>query len=397
MGKSLKIDNENLEKTRLHFRENMPVTKKWAYFDHAAVAPLPASSRQAILHWLDQATEEGDTCWPHWNRQLEKLRRCGADLLHASQDEIALIPNTSSGISFVAEGLPWKAGDNLVIPNNEFPSNALPWKHLEDRGVEVRQVPIVDASGDFDLSPMARAIDGRTRLISASWIGFSNGLRIPLDDVCELATSKKVLFFLDAIQGLGVFPLDLSKYPIDFVAADGHKWMLGPEGAGMLFVRQKLLDQIRPSVVGWGSVEESWKFSPDCWSWKKNASKFEAGSANMVGMIGFQASLEFLLSLGCHQPDNPVEKLILDNVAQFEQALRSLGARFKLASKSSMRSGIVSFEFPGADPDSVRKQLMDAGIVTSVRQGKLRISTHAYNNEDDFGRLIDTLKDSIHV
>ncbi len=210
MGKSLKIDNEILQKTRLHFRENMPVTKKWAYFDHAAVAPLPGSSRQAILHWLDQATEEGDTCWPQWNRQLEKLRRCGADLLHASQDEIALIPNTSSGISFVAEGLPWKAGDNLVIPNNEFPSNALPWKHLEDRGIEVRQVPLVDSAGEFDLSPMARAIDSRTRLISVSWVGFSNGMRIPLDRICELASSRKVLLFLDAIQGLGVFPLDLS-------------------------------------------------------------------------------------------------------------------------------------------------------------------------------------------
>ncbi len=216
-------------------------------------------------------------------------------------------------------------------------------------------------------------------------------MKTPLEPLCELAQSKKVLFFLDAIQGLGVFPLDLSRLPIDFVAADGHKWMLGPEGAGFLFVRKKWLESIRPSITGWGSVEQSWKFSAHDFRWKPSASRFEAGSTNMIGMTGFGTSLEFLLGLECHQEGNPVQAAVLQNAFSLTERLQGIGAQLQLPENDSFRSGIVSFEMKGQDPDHVRARLMKAGIVVSVRQGKLRASTHLYNDETDIDRLIEHL------
>ena len=392
MGKSLTIDRQETDNVRKMVREKMPVTQRWAYFDHAAVAPIPLPTREAIEVWLRQASEEGDTCWPQWAEGTERLRTNAATLLHCERDEIALVPNTSTGISLIAEGFGWQPGDNLVIPDNEFPSNSLPWQHLLDKGVETRRVPAF-ANGSFQLDAIAQAIDSRTRMISLSWVGFSSGFRVPLDQICDLAESKGVSLFLDAIQGLGVFPLDLSRHPIDFVAADGHKWMLGPEGAGLLFVRKKWIDRIRPSITGWGSVQQSWKFSAQELEWKSNASRFEAGSANMVGLIGFNASLEMLLGLGCHLPNNQVAQVVLENANCIEESLRNLGAKVELPESWDNRSGIVSFELPGKDHDAMRQHLLKRGVVLSVRQGKLRASTHVYNNQSDINRLIEHLED----
>ncbi len=149
----------------------MPIAKKWAYFDHAAVAPLPSPTQVAIANWLEQATFEGDTCWLDWSRNVEKLRANAATLVHAEPDEIALIPNTSTGISLIAEGLSWKEGDNVVLPDDEFPSNSLPWQHLKSRGVEIRRVPYV-AQGAYSIDAIARAIDHRTRLLTVSGLDF---------------------------------------------------------------------------------------------------------------------------------------------------------------------------------------------------------------------------------
>ncbi len=163
-------------------------------------------------------------------------------------------------ISLVAEGLDWQPGDNVVVPSNEFPSNLLPWKNLQGRGIDFREVK-VNEQGEFSVESILEAMDSRTRLVSVSWVGFSTGYRCNLDEICEAVHRRGALFFVDAIQGMGVFPLDLSEIPIDFLAADGHKWMLGPEGAGMLFVREKHLERLRMTVVGWGSVPNAGQFS----------------------------------------------------------------------------------------------------------------------------------------
>jgi|LakMenEpi03Aug12_release.lakeMendotaPanAssembly.Ray.scaffolds.fasta_scaffold00985_27 cysteine desulfurase/selenocysteine lyase len=388
---------DGLENEVVHaFRAEMPVAAGWAYFDHAAVGPLPKRTADAVRQWALAASIDGDVRWPEWSAAASRLRGAASELFHCSKQEIALIPNTTFGINIIANGYPWRAGDSLVVLANEFPSNLLPWLELEKRGVEVRRVA-VDADGRPSLDRIRAAIDGSTRLVTVSWVGYATGYRLPLSDLCEMVHRAGAQLFVDAIQGLGVFPLDTSEIPIDYAAADGHKWMLGPEGAGFLYIRESHLERIAPVMVGWGSIESSHEFNAEGAVYKRAASRYEGGSANHVGLIGLEASLKLLLELGCHQPDNEIARAVLRNAASIREVLRRMGAVFPwlvpndhrepAANSADSSSGIISFQFSGKDPYEVRRRLLDAGVVLSVRHGALRIATHAYNNHEDIERL----------
>jgi cysteine desulfurase / selenocysteine lyase len=361
----------------------MPVAEKWAYFDHAAVAPLPAPTQQAIIRWVNEAAREGDTVWLTWQKRVEDARKLAAQLLNADADEVALVHSTSEGIGLVAEGFPWQEGDNLVTLDNEFPSNQYPWLNLASRGVETRRVPCGER-GRVDLNRLEDACDDRTRLVSISWVGYASGWRCDLDAAVELAHRRGALLFVDAIQGLGVFPLDVKATPIDFLAADGHKWLLGPEGAGLLFLRREHLDRLRPLGIGWHSVVHSSDYNRIELKFKPSAARYEGGSQNMVGFIGLAESLQLLVGLGTQA----VADRILEVTDLVCDKLEQAGAVLYTAREGNHRSGIVSCEFPGEDSAALKQRLLKAGIVTSARAGKLRVAAHAYNNEEDIERLV---------
>ncbi len=363
----------------------MPIASRWAYFDHAAVAPLPASSQAAIAAWAEQAAAEGDTCWPAWNRRVEESRVLAARLLGAETSEIGLVHSTSEGIGLVAEGYPWRPGDNVVTLANEFPSNAYPWMNLASRGVEARRV-VVDA-GRPDLVQLEAACDARTRIIAVSWVGYLSGWRAGLDDMVSLAKRRGALLFVDAIQGLGVFPLDVKATPIDFLAADGHKWLLGPEGAGLFYLRKEHLELLRPIGVGWHSVAHSSDYARIELAFKPNAARYEGGSQNMVGFIGLAESLELLLGLGIQA----IGQRVLEITDRACERLQRAGAVLYSPREGDHRSGIVSFELPGRDANEVRRRCLAAGVALSARGGKIRISPHAYVNDDDVERLVEAL------
>lgn len=373
-------------------REQMPIVQRWAYFDHAAVAPLPASSAAALAGYAGEASQSGDTVWLQWSGRVEQLRAGLAELLGATSEEIALVPNTTVGIGLVAEGWRWQPGDSVVVPANEFPSNLVPWRHLARRGVEVREVP-VPASGRLELESILEAVDATTRLVALSWVGFASGWRIDVARFCEAIHGRGALVFLDAIQGLGAFPLDVAATGVDFVAADGHKWMLGPEGAGVLYVRREHLERLDPLMIGWHSLDERYAFDPAGTKLKATAARFEGGSANIAGFLGFERSVRLLLDHRAHEPGSGFAEAILGNVTEIEQALRSAGCDVFLPESAEHRSGILSVSWPGADLAAVRKFCLARGVVTSVRAGRLRVSTHAYNNSDDIQRLVEAIRD----
>ncbi len=369
----------------------MPVACDYAYFDHAAVAPLTAPAAAAISAYAQQASQKGDIPWPSWAGKVHELRQLAAALVGASPDEIALVNNTTHGIGLVAEGFPWKSGDNVVVPENEFPSNLLPWAALARRGVELRRVA-VEADGRIDLKRLQQAIDGRTRILSTSWVGFASGYRIDVGEVAELVHAKGALFMLDAIQGLGAFPLDVATCQIDFLCADGHKWLLGPEGAGLFYIRQQHLDLMQPLGIGWNSLAAGF-FEPNSTELKSTAARYEGGSTNMPGMLGFGASLKVLTDLTGSQ----ISAAILNNVQQLADLLRQADFKVEIPSDEQHRSGIVRIAWGDPIvPESVlvaaRKYCVDAGVVLSVRGGRLRASTHAYNNDDDRRRLVGALQ-----
>jgi len=376
----------------------MPVSHRYAYFDHAAVGPLPAPAAKAIRTWVDQSLFQGDVCWPEWSAAASRLRISASKLIRCQPSEIALIPNTTFGINIVAQGYRWsgsKGTDSVVVLENEFSSNLLPWLALEQKGVEVRKVPVSE-SGVVSLDSIREAIDATTRLVAVSWVGYFSGFRIDLAKLCEMVHSAGAQLFVDAIQGLGVFSLDTQQIPIDYLAADGHKWMLGPEGAGLLFIRQQNLEKLEPMMLGWGSLQMAGNFQTANMLLKNDASRYEGGSANHAGLIGFSESLAILLDHGCNQPVNPIAAAVLENAAKIEVGLKSVGANCYRArsdqNSAEELTGIVTFELPGVDPTDLRSRLLTDEIVLSVRHGRLRVATHAYNNQEDIDRLVSAVR-----
>jgi selenocysteine lyase/cysteine desulfurase len=312
-------------------------------------------------------------------------------MIGASADEIALIGNTTAGISLVAEGLDWRPGDNVVTLADEFPSNVYPWFNLESRGVETRRVP-TDASGQLDLDKLATACDDRTRVVTVSWIGFATGYRHDVKRIASIAHEKGALMFLDAIQGLGVFPLDVMEMGIDFLAADGHKWMLGPEGAGIAYIRREHLEKLRPIGPGWHSVRPGQDYTHIELNLRPTAARYEGGSQNNAGMLALGASLELLTSLGVET----LAACVLDISDRACERLRDIGATIVSNRRldhrdGEQRSGIVAFEMPGRDAMALKRHAMRQDVVFGVRAGRLRISPHAYNNEKDLDRLVNAI------
>lgn len=377
---------DSLTPTWHDLRRQMPVADDWAYFDHAAVAPLTAPALEAISACARDYAERGHVGGRDWNRRLEQLRRLMAELVGAHRDEIALVPNTTAGIHLVAEGYPWQAGDNVVVLASEFPSNRFPWLNLASRRVEVREV--ANPLERLDLAELAAACDARTRIVSASWVGYATGWQNDLDALAEIAHSHGALFFVDAIQALGVFPLDVRTTPIDFFAADGHKWMLGPEGAGFLYVRREHLDRLRPLGIGWHSALHEGDYSRRDFELKPTAERYEGGSANLLGLAGLDASLRLLADFGPQR----LGRRLLEITAEACERLRSLGATIVSCRDAGRASGIVAFELPGLDPVSVRRHCLGERVVLSCRDGRLRISPHAYTNADDLDRLCQALR-----
>ena len=365
----------------------MPIAQRWAYFDHAAVSPLPEPTRRALVDWAAEAAESGDTIWPMWSRKVDGLRRQAAHLIGASPEEIALVHNTTEGVNLVAEGFPWQAGDNIVTLADEFPTNQYPWMNLADRGVETRRVPT--DNGVVDLDRLAAACNERTRIVSVSWVGYSSGWRNDLERIATIAHDRGALFFLDAIQALGVFELDVRRTPVDFLAADGHKWLLGIEGAGICYIRREHLRRLRPVGVGWNSVVRSRDFQHIELALKDSAERYEGGSQCMAGLIALAASLELLMSYGAEA----LGRRILEITDRACDALGQIGAVLYSNRSPQHASGIVAFELPGRDSLAVKKYCLERKVVLSCRAGRLRISPHAYNNEQDIQRLVEALKE----
>ena len=373
-----------------YFRSLMEVTRKWAYYDHAAVAPLPVSTGEAVSRLLREAVAEGDTVWPSWFQRQQQIRKVAAAMINASEAEVAFVPSTTHGIGLVAEGIDWRPGDNVVTLENEFPSNLYPWQNLLDRGVQVRLVPV--ENGHVDLGRIADHCDPRTRVVSVSWIGYASGWRIDVDACAQLAHDKGAYFFLDAIQGLGVFPLDVKQSQVDFLSADGHKWMMGPEGAGLMYIRQELLPELRPLGVGWNSVVNRGDYANHRFELRNEASRYEGGSPNMIGTHGLGASLDLLTELGL----SPHSTVIADRVVQLADEaaarLESFGATIVSPREPGHLSGILVFAIEGVEPSRIRDACQAQGVAVSCRGGGVRLSPHAYNNAEDLDKLMQVLE-----
>lgn len=370
-------------------REAVPAAADWAYLDNAAVAPLCAPARDAICRWAEDVARRGDVGWSDWMQHVESTRRRAAQWLGADPAEIALVANTTAGINLVADAYPWQPGDNVVMVEGDFPTNRYPWMLLAQRGVEVRVVPAFD--GDLnDPVALAQRCDGRTRIVAVSWVTYANGWRNDLDMLADLVHRRGALLCVDAIQGLGVLPLNVRDTPIDFLAADGHKWLLSAEGAGILYLRREHLDRLQPRNVGWQSAARPRRYDAPEMRLADSAARYEGGSLNVGGFLALGAALELLGRYGTARLAAGIDELRQQAV----EKLHALGAAVASPDLPHRRTGIVRFELPGRDPAAVQRRCRAAGVVLSVRAGGLRISIHAYNDRSDIDRLADALRGS---
>jgi cysteine desulfurase/selenocysteine lyase len=363
------------------YRDQFPVTGKLVYLNHAGVAPLCRPAAEAMQHLAGDALLYGSYHYDEWLAAYEGLRTAAARLLNAEPAEIALVKNTSEGICTVANGVAWQPGDRVVAFREEFPANFFPWKRLESRGVRVEWL-----SFSAPLDRIDEACRG-ARLLSISFVQYLSGYRADLEAIGEICHRRRCMFFVDAIQGLGAFPLDVRRARIDALAADGHKWLLGPEGCGILYVRREVQDRIDPPEFGWTNVANYSDYASRDMTLRPDAGRYECGTLNTIGCFGLRAAIEFLLSVGVERI-GPAVQALGDRLASgcAKKGYELLGSR-----TPATGAGIVSFRKAGLDARRIVRRLKDAGIVAAPRQGWVRCSPHFYISEQDIDRVLDCL------
>jgi selenocysteine lyase/cysteine desulfurase len=366
-------------------RSLFPITNNVTYLNHAAVGPLSSRAYDAMQRHARDQRDFGALHWRDWYAEYIELRRVAATLIGAQPGEIAILKNTSEGLSFVAEGLRWRAGENVITTDLEFPSNYTPWKRLERRGVDCRIVQSRD--GAYTPDDVEALIDANTRLVSVSAVAFHNGFAADLVAIGEVCKRRNVLFCVDAIQSLGVLPMDVRAANIAFLAADGHKWLCGPEGAAIFYVAEEHRERLDVIESGWTNFERKGKFIGCSVELLPDARRFEAGSLNTNGIYGLRAAIELLLALGIEQ----IRERVLTTATTLADACASLG--FRVATPRPIASGIIGIEPPSArELYALHAALEDAKIVTAPREGLLRFSPHVYNDDDDVARVVEVLQ-----
>jgi len=316
--------------------------------------------------------------------RIEQVRESAATLINAAPDEVAFVKNTSHGLSIVAEGLEWKSGDNVLVYEKEFPSNVYPWLNLARKGVEVKYIP--SRSGRIRLEDIAHLIDSRTKLLTISSVQFSNGFKVDLSKVGALCKAKGVLFCVDAIQSLGVLPMNVTDANIDFLAADGHKWLLSVEGTGIFYCRKERAASINPPLMGWKSVRNAHDFDHITLRLRNDALRFEEGSSNTIGVIALGAALDLLFEVGI----NRIEDSVLALGALIIEMAEKRGLKVKTPKEREERGGIVSLA-GNFDAAFVKDSLREQGIMVNVRDKALRIAPHFYNDKADVLTFFDAL------
>lgn len=357
------------------WQAEFPQDEGIAYLNHAGVSPWPVCTRDAVAEFAAENVRQGAAAYPRWLEAEQRLKNRLAELINApSSDAIALVKNTSEGLSMIAWGLDWAPGDEVVINRHEFPSNRIVWESLERLGVRVRDVSWTVGDADPE-GRLIEAMGPRTRLLAVSTVQYASGERMDIARLVAACRERGVLCCLDGIQSLGALPLDVAALGPDFVVADGHKWLLGPEGLGFLYVRPELIGQLQLYQYGWHMVEHAGDYDREDWTPAANARRFECGSPNMLGVHALAASVSLLLEVGL----DTVAENLLDQSRHLMDWVEARPELELITPREQHRhAGIVTFRAPGTDPRALWKRLASSGVVAAHRMGGIRFSPHFY-------------------
>ena len=343
------------------------------YLNHAAVSPWPRRASDAVTSFAQQNITIGARDYPQWLAVETRLRNRLARLLNApTPADIALVKNTSEALSFVAFGLEWKPGDQVVISDEEFPSNRVVWEALRPQGVEVIQVSL---KGEDPEGNLLAACGPNVRLLAISAVQYASGLRLDLPRLGEDCEQRGVLLCIDAIQQLGALPFDAQQCRCAFAMADGHKWLLGPEGLGVFYCRSDLRDQLKLHEYGWHMLEHAGDYDRSDWQPANSAQRFECGSPNLLGAMALEASLSLLEEVGIVT----VAQALAERIDHLHRELSAMpGAELLSPTDPARRAGILTFRIEGIDNPTLFQRLKEEQVVCALRGGGIRFSPHFY-------------------
>ncbi len=365
------------------YRNLFPHLPEQIYLNHAGIAPLNTRAKEAIENLLQFRNKKDIEFWPAALEEKKHLKELIGKLINAPAANLALVPNTSAGLNILSLGLDWHSGDRVLLNNFEFPSNVIPFRGLKRLGVELDFVE--HRQGTISLEDLEAKIHPRTRVLSISFVEFLNGFRNDLRAIGELCRRHNIIFSVDAIQGLGALQLDVQDMQIDFLSTSGHKWLMWPAGLGFVYISPRIFDQLYPTMAGWLSVKTPYDFFNYFQEFAPDANRFETGTFNTIGIIGAKATLKMMLEIG---PAN-IEEKVLQNTDYLINRLQEAGYRLFTDPSPEYRSGIVTFFHPRAE--EVVKYLKERRITVSLREGKIRVSPHFYNNQDDLDVFLNAL------
>lgn len=371
-------------------QREFPQDESLIYLNHAAVSPWPARTARAVQAFAEENLRRGALNYPAWLQTEQQLREQCRRLLNApSTDDIAFLKNTSEGLSVIAAGLAWKNGDNVVTSDEEFPSNRVPWAAQVRHGVSLREISLkVD---DPEAALMA-ACDDRTRVLTISSVQYASGLRLDLPRLGAFCRERDIFFCVDAIQSLGATVMDAQAAGIDCLAADAHKWLLGPEGIAVFYCRPALRERIALHQFGWHMLRDAGDFDSHDITPAASARRFECGSPNLLGIHALSASLSLLEEVGLDQ----VEAMVVANNAYLMDGLQHIAGVEVLTRRESGRyAGIMVFRAPGRDSGKLHAGLLQRQVLCAARGGGIRFSPHFYTPRHKLDKAIEIIRSVI--
>ena len=370
------MDTETLRRTQF------PVTRQWVYLNHAAVAPVSTAVQRAMASIVRDVAQNGIAHIAEWNELYAAARRSVARLVGARPEDIAFLKNTTDGLITTALGIDWRAGDSVVLAEGEFPANIYPWTNLEAHGVTVRRVP--PRRGRLHVEDYAAAVDEGTRILTVSSVGFFTGQRADLAALGRLCRERDLLFVVDGIQSVGALRLDVADLGIDCLAADGHKWLMGPEGCALFYTSARARERLRVAGLGWASVRSAYDFLDDDPTLRDDARRFETGTQNTAGIAGLKAAVDLLLDIGM----DTVESRILALSRRLGEGLREGG--YELLAEPG-ESGIVAFRSAAHPSGDLARRLQARRVQLTDRGGTVRLAPHVYNTEAEIDAVLEAL------
>jgi len=372
-------------------RSEFDVTERYTYLNHAAVGVLPRTTRDAVRAFIDGQAQGGVMGTYTYEAQMPAYRERVGAFIGARGSDIAILRNTGDGANVAALGIDWRPGDEVVLPDNEFPSNAIPWLALRRLGVNVRLVPTAQTR----LTPDAlrAAMTSRTRAVAVSWVSFADGYRHDLSALSDVAHAGGALFCVDVMQALGAFPLDVRACNIDVAYGSGAKWLLALQGVSFAYVSPETLDRLTLGAPGWRSAADMWDFLNYDQGYVGDATRFEGGTPNFVGALSLDRSIELL---AVAKPER-IAAHVLALTDRLVEGLKRLGATVLSPRGDGISSGIVTFSMPGAESVALGRAIQREGVITTWRSNGIRVAPHGYNTDADIDRLLAIVPDCVRL